>query len=96
MPKQVLKHQSVDATLTERGKVHGPFAEHARIAQAIKAAMRLSVHWDALPDDVKESLEMIAHKQARVLNGGDTCADSYHDIAGYAVLVERRLNGVKS
>ena len=94
MQKQ--KSKTVEDTLAERGKVHGPFAEHARIAQAIKAAMRLSAHWGTLPDDVKESLEMIAHKQARVLNGGDTCADSYHDIAGYAELVERRLNGVKS
>lgn len=36
---------------------------------------------------------MQAHKQARILNGDPNYADSWHDIAGYATLVEQELAG---
>ena len=36
---------------------------------------------------------MIQHKIARILNGDLRYADSWHDIAGYATLVDKRLNG---
>ncbi len=91
MPKRKGEVTSVEATLAERGRIHGEFTTHAVIAQALKAAMHASPFWAGLADDSKEALEMIAHKLARILNGGETCSDSYHDIAGYAVLVERRL-----
>jgi Domain of unknown function (DUF6378) len=87
------KAGTVDATLAERAKVHGQFGEHSRVAQAIKAAMRTSPFWDGLADDSKEALEMVAHKAARILNGGEAHADNWHDMAGYAVLVERRVTG---
>lgn len=94
MPKQKVSN-TVEATLIERGKVHGPFVTHSHIAQAIKAAMRTSPQWTGLEDDVKECLESIAAKMARILNGGDAHSDSYHDIAGYAMLIEHRLTGTK-
>ena len=34
---------------------------------------------------------MIQHKIARVLNGDPNYPDNWHDIAGYARLVEREL-----
>ena len=46
-----------------------------------------------MPGDMRESLEMVAHKVARILNGNPTNVDSWHDIAGYAALVEKRLRG---
>jgi hypothetical protein len=36
----------------------------------------------------KESLEMIMHKVARILNGDPNYSDSWHDIAGYAKLID--------
>ena len=35
---------------------------------------------------------MIAVKISRILTGDPSHADNWHDIAGYATLVERRLN----
>ena len=35
---------------------------------------------------------MIFHKIGRIVNGDPNYADSWHDIAGYAKLVEDRLN----
>lgn len=84
---------SVAATLKQRGKRYGDFKEHARITQNIKAAMRDSPNWEELPPEMKESLEMQAHKIGRILNGDPTYADSWHDIGGYAQLVEQDLQG---
>jgi len=36
---------------------------------------------------------MIAHKIGRILNGDPDYQDSWHDIIGYARLVERQLQG---
>ena len=51
--------------------------------------------WGAMDYDMREALGMIQHKIARILNGDPTYADSWHDIAGYAKLVDDRLNGVE-
>ena len=82
----------VDATLAERGTRYGEFDNHARITQNIKAAMADSPNWATLDDDMREALEMVAHKIGRILNGDPRYADSWHDIAGYVRLVEQRLN----
>lgn len=78
-------------TLAERGSRYGDFAEHARITQAIKAAMVDSPNWASLPPDMREALEMNAHKVGRILNGDPNYHDSWHDIIGYTKLVADRL-----
>ena len=85
--------ESVNDTLAQRGSRYGDFVSHARITQGIKKAMRDSANWDKLDPAKKEALEMIAHKIGRILNGDPEYADSWHDIAGYAILVEEALEG---
>lgn len=82
---------NIDATLAERGARYGSFVEHARITQAIKAAMADSPNWIVLAPDQRETLEMIAHKAGRILNGDPDYHDSWHDIVGYTKLVADRL-----
>ena len=82
---------SIDQTLAERGSRYGSFAEHARITQAIKAAMADSPNWAKLDADMREALEMLAHKAGRILNGDPAYHDSWHDIIGYTKLVADRL-----
>lgn len=36
---------------------------------------------------------MIVHKIGRILNGDPNYADSWHDIAGYATLIDQQLTG---
>lgn len=79
-------------TLKERGNRYGDFHGHAVVTQAIKAAMEKSKNWDTLSDDKREALEMIAHEIGRVLNGDPEYVDSWHDIAGYAQLVEEAVS----
>lgn len=86
------KEASVVNTLAERGTRYGDFPTHATITQNIKRSYVESPNWETLPDSMKESLEMIAHKIGRILNGDPTYADSWHDIAGYATLIEQELS----
>lgn len=82
---------SIDSTLAERGNRYGDFREHARITQNIKDAMRQESGWANLTADKRECLEMLAHKIGRILNGDPEYKDSWHDIVGYAKLVDDSL-----
>jgi len=82
---------SIDDTIKGRDASYGPFAKQAGMAQTLKAIMRTARGWDNLDSDMKEALDMIAAKMSRVLIGDPKVADSWHDIAGYARLVELRL-----
>ena len=82
----------VDETLDERAKRYGVFADQAKISQSLKRVMRNTEGWADLQDDQREALDMIAHKVARALNGDPNYIDNWTDIAGYSVLVERRLD----
>lgn len=83
----------ITETLAERGVRYGVFAEHAGIAQALQDAMRATDGWSKLAADQKQALTVIADKIARMLNGDPDYVDNWHDIIGYAKLVEDRLLG---
>lgn len=82
---------NIDETLKERGSRYGEFPGHAGITQGIKYAMSTSQNWATLEDDMRECLEMVAHKIGRILNGDPDYIDSWTDIIGYTRLVEKRL-----
>ena len=86
------KNSNIHNTLMERGRRYGKFYEHAIITWQIKHAMQSHRNWEHLTVSQKEALDMIAHKIGRIMNGDPNYADSWHDIAGYATLVENELN----
>lgn len=86
-----MEQDMISNTLKDRGKRYGDFNEHARITQNIKAAYRDSPNWKDLPSNMKEALEMNAHKVGRILNGDPYYHDSWHDIEGYIRLVSQEL-----
>lgn len=81
----------IEKTLTERGKKYGDFKHNAMVSQCIKEAMKVSPQWKDLPPEMKESLEMVAHKIGRILCGDPKYKDSWHDIVGYITLIEKDL-----
>ena len=83
----------IDEILKERGKRYGKFSKHATITQELKNTMRFHTNWEALSNDQKEALEMVAHKIGRILNGDPNYLDSWDDIIGYVKLVTDRLRG---
>lgn len=82
---------STATTLKQRGKRYGSFTSGAEISQGLQDIMRASPNWDTLSPDKKEALQMIQHKISRMLNGDPEYKDNWHDIAGYALLVEQTL-----
>ena len=78
-------------TLAERGARYGDFTDHARVAQRLQDAMHNPIGWHACSDIQKQALTVIADKIARILTGDPNYADNWHDIQGYAKLVEDRL-----
>jgi len=85
---------NVNQTLKQRNKTHGSFETHAMLSQQLKNACRNhNTGKEKYPfyslDAVQvEGLEMILHKVARILNGDPNESDHWHDIAGYASLVD--------
>lgn len=75
-------------TLTNREQKYGEFSNLSRISQELKNIIDENA---SLEDDKKEALEMICHKIARILNGDSDYVDNWHDIAGYATLIQDRL-----
>lgn len=88
---------SVEKTLEERGSRYGTFMEHAEFSQGIQDVMRSSKNWAFLAADERQALTTISDKIARILNApaGTVYSDSWHDIAGYALLVDKRLKAIE-
>lgn len=103
LPDLIIKIQepevasSVEATLAQRGSRYGDFTDHARVCQSFKSCMIMAMPansgkgFENLSDVQKQALEVVADKIARILTGDPNYDDNWHDIQGYAKLVEDRL-----
>lgn len=80
----------IEDTLAQRGSTYGDFREQGRVVQNLKRAMQDSPNWWALPAYIREGLDTIQVKISRILNGNPLYDDNYHDIVGYAKLMEDR------
>lgn len=81
----------VNETLEVRETTYGSYLNVALYAQMIKGDLRHMKNWNELPPHMRESLDMIANKIGRIMNGDPYYKDSWHDIAGYATLVANTL-----
>jgi hypothetical protein len=85
----------ISDTLAERGGRYGAFIDHATIAQGLQCVLHAAPNWWKLDTDMRQALCVICDKMARILNGDPYYEDSWHDISGYATLVERRIVSLK-
>ena len=90
-----MEPNSIEQTLTERGQRYGVYTNQALISQSLKAVMRAQPNYYLMAPDMQESLDLIANKIGRILNGDPYYHDSWHDVAGYAKLVADRLQGIE-
>jgi hypothetical protein len=79
-------------TLAERGSRYGSFATQAAIEQDLGARLTAEGGWSRLAPDQKSAVQMILVKLARIVNGDPDYPDNWHDIIGYAKLIEDRLS----
>jgi len=85
------KADNVETILAQRGKDYGDYANKAQFIQNMKSLIRMSPNWFDMDPDMRESMDMIAHKMGRIAYGDPSHLDSWVDIAGYAKLVADRL-----
>ena len=83
---------SINKTLEQRGERYGKFKDVATTTYALQAAIQEAQTYDKLSASQIIALDMICNKMARIVNGDPNYSDNWHDIAGYATLVEQELN----
>lgn len=85
-----VRQQSIEATLKQRQATYGNFEDVAFVTENIMSVLgqvRVNGLQD-LPNTHRMALYMIASKMARIVNGDFNHIDGWHDIGGYAKLVE--------
>jgi len=87
---------SVEDTLKQRGSRYGTFSNGAKLIQKLKHDFHnhVELHGQSseFSDSMREAVDMILHKLARIANGDPTYDDTWRDIAGYAQLIVEELN----
>jgi len=83
---------NLDQTLLSRACRYGNFVDVANRTNNIFASILTDApQLPATTPLYREALHMIAYKLARLVNGTINDADSWHDIAGYAMLVYNQI-----
>lgn len=83
----------LERKLEERGLQYGCFRTQASLSQGLKDVIRSGSSYDEMTQAQREAAEMICHKLARIANGNPSHWDSWHDIAGYAELIRKSIEG---
>ena len=83
---------SINKTLEQRGERYGKFKDVAATTYALQEILRNAKNHEHMIDDQVIALDMICNKMARIVNGDPSYSDNWHDISGYATLVEQELN----
>lgn len=81
----------IESILEDRGSRYGDFATQAEVSQAIRNALHNTPNWNALPDYMKEGLDMCVSKLSRILVGDPMYMDNVVDILGYMTLVKTEM-----
>ena len=82
---------SINETLEQRGARYGEFSEVAETTYQLQEALKRSQPSSMTSSQII-ALDMICNKMARIVNGDPNYIDNWHDIAGYATLVEQELS----
>lgn len=80
----------IDEILNQRGSRYGDFTDNSEVSQILKNTLYTKSLVLTEPY-IKEAIDMICHKLARIACGDAKYADSWIDIAGYATLVANKL-----
>jgi Domain of unknown function (DUF6378) len=82
-------------TLNDRQARYGDFGKLAQAAQAFKSVCRHSPSWVTMTATQREAAEMIMLKMCRILYGDPLHFDTWHDVAGYALLAAEEFSAGK-
>lgn len=96
IPATPTKISDLKYTLKKRKETYGDFSRIATTSQNLKHLITNSSAFIHLSASKKESLSMILHKIARIVHGDPNYIDNWHDIAGYATLIENEIKECKN
>lgn len=82
---------SVEETIKQRFSVHGDYANAATFKDRVISQCTELPNWKKLGPSGRETVRMIVEKLGRIMFGDCGFPDHWHDIAGYATLMERVL-----
>lgn len=85
-----VRQQTIDATLAERQSTYGCFEDVAFVTENIINVLK-KCNYNKMPHTHRMAMYMIASKMARLVNGDCNHLDSWHDIGGYAKLIENLI-----
>lgn len=86
---------NINETLITRRSNYGKFEDNANVTQSLMDVIESSPNYKKLSNAHKECFHMIFHKIARIVCGDLGYIDNYHDIVGYAKLLEEHLEEVE-
>ena len=86
----------VNKILKARAGTYGEYRDVSQISQDIKKVIKNSRNYPLMPAYMLESLELIANKLARILNGDPMYDDSWRDISGYCTLVLMEMEDMEN
>ena len=81
----------IEAIMILRRERYGDFKDFADVAQDLKTVMHSTPNWTALTPAMREGLDMIQHKIARMLVGDPFYMDNIDDIVGYATCIKQTM-----
>ena len=87
---QYAEIEKVRQTLSQHQGQYGSFEDVAMITEQMVDVMRKG-YYENLAYNQKMALYMICSKMARIVNGNPNHKDSWHNIAGYATLIDNEL-----
>lgn len=85
----------INEILEQRAKTHGDFTKNSELSQMFKKFVKEFSKGKDMPYPIREGLDMILHKISRVICGNHLEPDHFRDIAGYATLITKYLEGLK-
>ena len=83
-------------TLERRGSKYGKVEDVAHMNEQLMAIVAASPNNNKLTATHNMCLNMIFHKIARMLCGDANYEDNAHDIAGYALLLEKYIKEINN
>ncbi len=83
----------INETVEAREETHGDFVDQAEAAIRMVDVLNKSEGWTRCPKWMQYAITMICMKLARIVHGDCRTTDHWHDIQGYARLVEREFDG---
>lgn len=83
---------TIEETLNQRNNVHGNYARSAGVKDKVLEEFSKTDNWKKLGAEGRQTVRMIVEKLGRIMYGDCFFPDHWHDIAGYAMLMEKFCN----